>query len=422
MDNLATNFSSVGDAIPLLANLTYLPPDHSRPSHLGGQNFTHCCLRAVNQSITINQGELAFSNSSFLLGQSIQSLLNSVQNDDFPCGAEWDGDPRGSPVVQVSYKWCSSECGGWEISRFDKLQQWVGPLVQFILPSLAFVSNIPRTRKLAIPDVVFQAHPRNIVGFTTYWIRLLGAMVIMTVDTVVWLAICFAFAGPMLLSGVYEFVLDRKILECLCPPEKSIDRPKIPIKLRAHLLLAVVVGNLRISTRGIQHHQSSKQTRQDSYGLYSGNGKVPSDPIEPYAVDDTWYRVTAMLDELDQTKTTVQSDTRKVRVSTKLKAILMSQARSAIWFVGTHVCGSTDDYLSFGSTVGAPILFFVGGFIYTVLDIEGSLGDNDQAHAIAFGMCTPLLFLRFEFNQLTRLRVDDNPLHGHRLLCHASFE
>ncbi|KAI4594568.1 hypothetical protein KJ359_007656 [Pestalotiopsis sp. 9143b] len=35
--------------------------------------------------------------------------------------------------------------------------------------------------------------------------------------------------------------------------------------------------------------------------------------------------------------------------------------------------------------MGAPILFFVGGFIYTVLDIDNQLGDNDQAHALAFG-------------------------------------
>jgi hypothetical protein len=41
---------------------------------------------------------------------------------------------------------------------------------------------------------------------------------------------------------------------------------------------------------------------------------------------------------------------------------------------------------SFGSTVGAPILFFVGGFIYTVLDVRNELGENDIAHALAFGM------------------------------------
>lgn len=48
----------------------------------------------------------------------------------------------------------------------------------------------------------------------------------------------------------------------------------------------------------------------------------------------------------------------------------------------------TDWVASFGETIGAPILFFVGGFIYTVVDqTTSSLGDDDSAHALAFGMC-----------------------------------
>jgi hypothetical protein len=36
--------------------------------------------------------------------------------------------------------------------------------------------------------------------------------------------------------------------------------------------------------------------------------------------------------------------------------------------------------------VGAPIVFFAGAFMYTVFDILSRLGDNDTAHALAFGM------------------------------------
>ena len=41
---------------------------------------------------------------------------------------------------------------------------------------------------------------------------------------------------------------------------------------------------------------------------------------------------------------------------------------------------------SFGSAVGAPIVFFTGGFAYTIADTLSQLGDNDTAHALAFGM------------------------------------
>ena len=41
---------------------------------------------------------------------------------------------------------------------------------------------------------------------------------------------------------------------------------------------------------------------------------------------------------------------------------------------------------SFGSIVGAPVVFYLGSFIYALIEIRGSLGDNDTSHALAFGM------------------------------------
>ncbi len=33
------------------------------------------------------------------------------------------------------------------------------------------------------------------------------------------------------------------------------------------------------------------------------------------------------------------------------------------------------------------MVFFVGAFIYNMIDVQARLGDNDTAHALAFGMC-----------------------------------
>jgi hypothetical protein len=41
---------------------------------------------------------------------------------------------------------------------------------------------------------------------------------------------------------------------------------------------------------------------------------------------------------------------------------------------------------SFGSTIGAPVVFFAGSFIYTLVDTLSKLGDNDTSHALGFGM------------------------------------
>lgn len=37
---------------------------------------------------------------------------------------------------------------------------------------------------------------------------------------------------------------------------------------------------------------------------------------------------------------------------------------------------------SFGSVVGAPVLFYIGAFVYAVIDLSGNLGDNDTARKL----------------------------------------
>ncbi|KAI8631979.1 hypothetical protein F5Y19DRAFT_472864 [Xylariaceae sp. FL1651] len=344
-----------------LAGLSVDPPG-LRSVTSGGQNFTHCCLIALNQSLVVQDGNLSYASPSFVdPSVPIESLLYAAQNDEFPCGASFNGDMSGAPTIQVSYNWCNDQCPGWELSHVPVLQQWLGPLVQFIVPSLAFCTNIPRTRKLGIPDLVFKAHPRTVVGLCTYWVRLLGALVLMLLDTVVWLSICFAFAGPMLLSAVYEYALDRKVLEFLAPPKG--EHPKVPMRLRAQLLLAVVVGNIRMAMRE-RSDLAAGNVRHDSA---VEDLESPKTVVSHRIVHNSiWKRIMTIVDDYEASRADKDQQP-VVTLSVKLKSLLNSQA-------------------SFGSTIGAPVLFFVGGFIYTVIDSDNSLGDNDTAHALAFGM------------------------------------
>lgn len=318
-------YSSVGEAIPQLANLSYSTPS-SLAITAGGQNATHCCLIAMNQSLNVNgpNGSLAFNDPAYFLPSlTITELEDAMSAGQFPCGATWNGDFTGAPVVRVGYDWCLSECGGWELSHVDVLSQWIGPLVQFILPSLAFCLNVPRSKKLAIPNSIFQAHPRTIKGFATYWIRLLYAMFLMTVDTFVWLSICFAFAGPMLLSAVYEFVLDRMVLEFLSPQKKKKGkkvRPMISKRLRAQLLLSVVVGNLRLSTGRRASTFSAESTLSEGPEVMRRHKSAAT--IDRLS-DNTWSRVMTMVDEDEDNPRTRD----QVSLGTKLKAMLSSQAR-----------------------------------------------------------------------------------------------
>jgi hypothetical protein len=73
------NYTGIGDAIPQLADLSFSPP-YVRPINLGGQNFTHCCLLAVNRSVEIQDGNLVFTNySAFKPDLAIDVLQNAIQ-------------------------------------------------------------------------------------------------------------------------------------------------------------------------------------------------------------------------------------------------------------------------------------------------------------------------------------------------------
>ncbi|KAI1763195.1 hypothetical protein GGR53DRAFT_377129 [Hypoxylon sp. FL1150] len=360
---------SLGDLIPQLAGLSFNPPD-TLPIGLGGQNFTHCCMLALNDSLTVTaDGNLTYAPTSFVApGISISALESAFQDEEFPCGATFNGDMNGAPVVRVPYNWCTRRCPGWEISHSDAMQQWIGPLVQFIVPSLAFCTNVPRTHKLAIPDVVFRAHPRTLVGLGSYWVRLLGAVLLMTLDTMAWLAICFAFAGPMLMSAMYEYALDRKVLEFLAPPNAK--PPDITLRLRAQLLLAVVVGNIRMST--LEDNDGTRSAGRHDSAISGDLERTISTStkrrrMSRFVHNSVWKKVMVLVDEYEASRAVAGPPRDAVSLPTKLKALLNSQA-------------------SFGSTVGAPVLFFVGSFVYTVLDSDNNLGDNDTAHALAFGL------------------------------------
>ena len=156
----------------------------------------------------------------------------------------------------------------------------------------------------------------------------------MLLDTVVWLSICFAFAGPMLLSAVYEYALDRKVLEFLAPP-KGVP-PKIPMGLRAQLLLAVVCGNICMAVRE-RGDSESVEDRGRGGGADTENGlgfgisdKDKMDETQHHRVvhNSIWKRIMTMVNEYEAIGLDPDGSVKEVvSLPVKLKALLNSQAR-----------------------------------------------------------------------------------------------
>lgn len=131
---------SVSEAFPQLSNLQRsLASGFSLTT--GAQNLDHCCLLAVNDSLSVINGSLI----GFKPNQSfIADNFTTFRSKQFPCAASYIGDKNGAPPVTIPYSYCITNCPGWQRSRTSKLNQWVSPFVGFLIPSVVFCLAIPR--------------------------------------------------------------------------------------------------------------------------------------------------------------------------------------------------------------------------------------------------------------------------------------
>lgn len=244
-------YQFMSEAFPQLENLTNDTGTGRAPSR-GGQNFTHCCLLAVNYSLSLNDsGYVTKHEEHDFIRSSIQELFNASVVGQFPCGAVWNSAfPRGAPVVEVPDYWLESNCPGWQLSdsRKGDESEWLLPFTGFLLPAIVFVLTIPRRRKLKISNKLFALPMKDWQSWVAAPFAMAIAGAIATFDTIIWLSICFAFAGPMLISGIYEAFLDSQILAFL---KSSIENKDLTLDMRARLLFVILIGNMDFDPKRI---------------------------------------------------------------------------------------------------------------------------------------------------------------------------
>jgi hypothetical protein len=221
-------------------------------------------------------------------------------------------------------------------------------------------------------------------------IYLTGAFIIMVikasiaaavalVNTIVWVATVFSIAGPMILrcvhfsptpcsrlrtlwyfkinigySGLVEATLDRKLIRKMLnelseEEEKRKAEPDTYVKnmdefyKNIHQLYVILVGNLTLVPEKDINDSDDRTVWKDVKGLT--RPEYGSQIVSPGGDPNIHF---------------------KLVTDTRLKAMLGCQT-------------------SFGAAVGAPVVFFVGSFLFSVISNFSSLGDNDTSHALAFG-------------------------------------
>lgn len=466
-----------------LQNLEEAAPTEN--PYIGGQNFTYCCLKAVNQSLGVDSnGDLIFLNNWTMPDASASDLIEAADRGQFPCGATYNGDPNGAPVVQVNYTWLADECPGWERSGQKNLNAWLQPLSGFLLPAVIFCLSVPRRRKLYVFRAFFVADSAGIKSYVPALLGAIGALILVTLDTIIWLSTCFAFAGPMILSGLYEALLDNRILEFL---RVKKDNRRLTLDMRCRCLMIILIGNLDLaldesrdehsatsqpggqayflaggSTDANDSHGIDGHGAQASEGRSSGIGGRSDGSSPSRRTGDATTSLAPLRQSQEQFDTSGQGRTspvtsvqpsidrplpgagglRREHTSTQrqgsqhLKASPWRHMEELLYGIRLfddedqrrnlsprqwpkHLCHpgrhcrvrdhverpwprthKTDRQVkktktrlrtmlhcqySFGSIVGAPVIFFLGGFIFALVQSLEGLGDEDIAEGLAFG-------------------------------------
>ena len=214
-------------------------------------------------------------------------------------------------------------------------------------------------------------------------------------STIVWVTIVFSSAGTMILSGLYEATLDRKVIEFIQAyakdpltikpdgKEKS-NTDIIPLK-HIHLLYAVLVGNLRISSDLFLNPHSSDNSHT-STGPHPSNGPGSSNETNPPSGSqlapgshpyqrNPWKDVEALVEEV-----------RVENPGARFKATENTNARSkAMENTKTRFKAMLDCQAAFGAAIGGPVVFFLGSFLFNTFSTLTTAGDNDTSHALGFG-------------------------------------
>ncbi|KAF4968880.1 hypothetical protein FSARC_3779 [Fusarium sarcochroum] len=348
----AANLTSLGDLFEgQLANLSWTTPGHRGP---GQQDFGYCCRLAVNQSLQVVNGS-----AQFIPGQShLVGTIDDFLRHPFPCDYEYKGGPGSPPQVYVTYSWCNNNCPGYSVTPPGRkgLGAWLKPLVLFIIPSAVFSLNVPRRRRINVPSRMFPDKFSSLGSLVALTYKVPISAVIVTLDILIWNVVIMTFAGPMMLSGLYEAMIDRKIMHYL---RRKMSTRSLSVQQRAHILLVALFGCLdldkawditvnlvqglpidNLRRRKSSAQQPAPETLLGFFGSVGSNERSFSDP----------------------------------RMLRMVPAVYPAASRSNIERVKLKLHSALETQISFGSAAGAAVVFYCGNFAYALLELQSDYG------------------------------------------------
>lgn len=361
------SYHSVGDVFGgALKSLTY-PAPWGNP-YLGGQDFIHCCLLAVNDSLQVTNRSLEYKPGQ----TTLRGTFDDLTNHNIPCHASYRGSATPPPNVWVSYSWCNSNCPGFALSWTDSysLNLWLRPLVAFLAPALIFCLNVPRRRRLEPPASLFPSDLRSFPENLTLVYKVPLAALIVSFDVIIWMMVVVSMAGPLLLSGTYEAILDARLLRFLNARMKT---NSLTVRERAHLMAIMLIGNLDL-----------QETWEQSRLMIA---ELPHDSLRRrFSSDDSSNAALSPRTSVSPTLNGSANGAGSIRSNTNVFGPYDRVFKCSIDSFKIRLKTALQTQIDFGSAVGAAVVFYSGAFVYSIIEIRNNYGDGSFSHELAFGM------------------------------------
>ena len=371
-----------------LAALPAKPP----PRRYDRADFGYACLLAINKSLQITDGNLEFRPGQTHLRGNVETFLRF----QFPCTASYNGSEGDQPQVWVTYSWCHNVSPGWRLthSSASSLGEWVNPLIGFIIPSIIFCLTVARRRRINVPKRLF---PQTLDKFSEMVLLLYKvplAALIVTIDTNIWLITIVTMAGPMLLSGIYEAVLDIRTLTFVRNRSRW---NAMTVRSRAHLLLAALLGNLDLipawhdATAAVSclPNDAPAPTSSSIYSTDSTNAPITTPVIDHTTGGNTEATKTdsatilAVSVPREIPPEILRANAQPLLLQTKgIEAKLTAREeypphiRSRIETSKTQLNAMLEAQSTFGSSVGAAVIFYTGSFVYALIEVQSQYGNK----------------------------------------------
>ncbi|KAL0253456.1 hypothetical protein SLS55_010435 [Diplodia seriata] len=146
------------------------------------------------------------------IGKQKSGILDPVP-PNLNCAQTYDPSKTPSPSAFIGFSFCMKECPGIGLSKPKEPGQWAAPIVQFILPSVIFSMTIPRAKQVDFDFIGRFNQSWKHIPISLF--RQLWAVVLLLIDTTLWIGAIIIWAAPMMISGLYEGLLDHRVLSWL---------------------------------------------------------------------------------------------------------------------------------------------------------------------------------------------------------------